>query len=186
MVLRTLIAAEESIPPQVNSFEVFGFDVFLDSDLTPWLIEVNASPAMACDHKVDQLVKHQMVEDTVRLVNPLPFDRRELLHALKARKSELDIAKKRPYANPSAMFKSHYEALASRKGELNAVLGKILKGNVPRPYGTMPDYVGNYIRLAPGTSMYKSAVKMRAKTLASRKAATGGVKRRKNVLIGRR
>ena len=186
VVLRTLIAAEESIPPQVNSFEVFGFDVFLDSDLTPWLIEVNASPAMACDHKVDQLVKHQMVEDTVRLVNPLPFDRRELLHALKARKSELDIAKKRPYANPSAMFKSHYEALASRKGELNAVLGKILKGNVPRPYGTMPDYVGNYIRLAPGTSMYKSAVKMRAKTLASRKAATGGVKRRKNVLIGRR
>ena len=115
VILKSLVAAEEAIPPQVNSFELFGYDILLDDTYKPWLIEVNASPAMACDNSLDKLVKNQLIEDTVRLVNPLPFDREILRSELMKRKEYLDVQKKRPYANPTAMFKNHQEALQARK-----------------------------------------------------------------------
>ena len=142
VILKSLVAAEEAIPPQVNSFELFGYDILLDDTYKPWLIEVNASPAMACDNSLDKLVKNQLIEDTVRLVNPLPFDREILRSELLKRKEYLDVQKKRPYANPTAMFKNHQEALHAKKTELNAMLSSILKGNVPRMYGEMPKHLG--------------------------------------------
>jgi hypothetical protein len=40
-----------------NCFEVFGFDVLLDDDLHPWILEVNFSPSLACDSPLDMRVK---------------------------------------------------------------------------------------------------------------------------------
>jgi hypothetical protein len=172
VVVKTLVAAEEAIPPQVNSFELFGYDILIDEDLKPWLIEVNASPAMACDFQVDKDVKYQLVEDTIRLVNPLSFDREALLEALKQKRDELVTNRLRPYANPTAMFKNHREAVDAKRSELDAVLSKVLQGQVPRRYGEMPEHMGQYKRLAPGTSLYNSAVKLRQKGIASRKQGT--------------
>ena len=41
---------QDVIPNCVNSFELFGFDVLVDEDLRPWLIEVNSSPSLARDN----------------------------------------------------------------------------------------------------------------------------------------
>lgn len=38
-----------------NCFEVYGFDFLLDKNLTPWLIEVNLSPA--CAERTDWLTE---------------------------------------------------------------------------------------------------------------------------------
>ncbi len=49
--------------------QVFGYDVLIDTNLKPWLIEVNASPSMGVDSEVDVRVKGQMIADTVNLVS---------------------------------------------------------------------------------------------------------------------
>ena len=131
-------------------------------------------------------MKNQLIEDTVRLVNPLPFDREILRSELMKRKEYLDVQKKRPYANPTAMFKNHQEALHAKKTELNAMLSSILKGNVPRMYGEMPKHLGKFERIAPGTKLYDNAVKLRRLGLAGRKAEMkkGGIKRFESTVSG--
>jgi D-alanine-D-alanine ligase-like ATP-grasp enzyme len=57
VVLKSLIAVEESIPYRANSFELFGFDVLIDQQLRPWLLEVNASPSMARENALDEQVR---------------------------------------------------------------------------------------------------------------------------------
>jgi len=42
-----------------STFEVYGFDLILDEQLRPWVIEVNLSPA--CNERTDWLTK--MVDD---------------------------------------------------------------------------------------------------------------------------
>ena len=70
VLVKTLLVANDAIPNQINSFELYGFDIMLDDKLKPWLIEVNASPSLACDFQVDIDVKHKLMQDTMRLVNP--------------------------------------------------------------------------------------------------------------------
>lgn len=41
-----------------NCFEMLGFDVMIDTDLKPWLLEVNLSPSLACDSPIDLKIKH--------------------------------------------------------------------------------------------------------------------------------
>lgn len=64
---------------QANCFELLGFDVMIDRQLKPWLIEVNSSPSLACETPVDMHVKGALVRDLLQLDDPLDFDRRALL-----------------------------------------------------------------------------------------------------------
>ena len=51
-----------------NCFELLGFDVLIDSNFGPWLIEVNLSPSLNTDSKLDFLIKSNLLRDLFNLV----------------------------------------------------------------------------------------------------------------------
>lgn len=71
---------------RTNCFEIFGFDVLIDSDLKPWLLEVNLSPSLATDSPLDHTIKTQLLTDSFNCTTLRRFDRRkESLNKLKYR-----------------------------------------------------------------------------------------------------
>ena len=69
-----------------NCFEVFGFDILLDSDLKPWLVEVNLSPSLSSDSPLDHSIKANLLTDTFNMVGIKRFDRKkESLNKIKYR-----------------------------------------------------------------------------------------------------
>lgn len=48
-----------------NCYELFGFDILIDSTLKPWLIEINGPPALSIDSDIDIKVKYPLVRDMV-------------------------------------------------------------------------------------------------------------------------
>uniref|UniRef100_A0A8C7PSI0 Tubulin--tyrosine ligase-like protein 5 n=1 Tax=Oncorhynchus mykiss TaxID=8022 RepID=A0A8C7PSI0_ONCMY len=50
------------------STELYGFDVLIDSNLKPWLLEVNLSPSLACDAPLDLKIKASMISDMFSIV----------------------------------------------------------------------------------------------------------------------
>ena len=62
---------------RLNCFEVFGFDILLDSDMKPWLVEVNLSPSLAPDSPLDLTIKGTLMTDTFNMVGLRRFDRKK-------------------------------------------------------------------------------------------------------------
>jgi hypothetical protein len=46
LVIWSLESAQDVIENRKNSHEIFGFDIMIDDELNPWLIEINSSPCM--------------------------------------------------------------------------------------------------------------------------------------------
>jgi hypothetical protein len=58
--------------PPSQCFELLGFDIMLDDELRPWLLEVNHSPSFATDSRLDQQLKHALLTDTIAALNQTP------------------------------------------------------------------------------------------------------------------
>ncbi|XP_034848003.1 probable tubulin polyglutamylase TTLL2 [Mirounga leonina] len=68
MVILTVLAIAPSVPFAANCFELFGFDILIDDNLKPWLLEVNFSPALSVDCSADVSVKRKLIHDTIELI----------------------------------------------------------------------------------------------------------------------
>jgi len=64
------------MPHKNNCFELLGYDVLIDQDLRPWLMEVNLSPSLATESPLDLKIKSQLFIDTMNLALVKKFDRR--------------------------------------------------------------------------------------------------------------
>jgi hypothetical protein len=49
----------------------------IDSDLKPWLIEINLSPSLACESPLDTTIKSNLIADTLSMVGVKRFDRKK-------------------------------------------------------------------------------------------------------------
>jgi tubulin polyglutamylase TTLL4 len=82
LCLKTMIAAESEITPQLHSsaqfrtncYELFGCDVILDSALQPHLLEVNVSPSLMGSSPLDKKIKGMVIADTLHIVGMYPHD----------------------------------------------------------------------------------------------------------------
>lgn len=80
IIRKTIIAAQPSLvhlyrssqPDDLENslcFEILGFDVMVDADHKPWLIEINHAPSFATESPLDLKVKQGLTEDTFKLLN---------------------------------------------------------------------------------------------------------------------
>ncbi|XP_058814235.1 tubulin monoglutamylase TTLL4-like isoform X4 [Topomyia yanbarensis] len=76
LVLRTILAGEGpihamsklNVASKYNCYELFGIDVLLDSELVPWLLEVNISPSLHSASTLDAHVKGPLVKALLNTV----------------------------------------------------------------------------------------------------------------------
>ncbi|XP_030855509.1 tubulin polyglutamylase TTLL5 isoform X2 [Strongylocentrotus purpuratus] len=74
-VNKTIICAELPVatackmflPYRGNCFELYGFDILVDANLKPWVLEVNLSPSLACEAPIDMKIKSNMCGDLFSL-----------------------------------------------------------------------------------------------------------------------
>ena len=52
-----------------HCFHILGFDVMLDEDLEPFLLEVNHTPSFATDTPLDKTIKKNLIKETLLLLN---------------------------------------------------------------------------------------------------------------------
>jgi len=57
-------------------FQILGFDVLLDKNLKPWLLEVNNSPSYNTDTPLDKQIKADLVRNTFKILGVSQSDRK--------------------------------------------------------------------------------------------------------------
>ena len=53
-----------------HCFEMYGFDILIENNLKPWLIEVNASPSLSTTTEADRKLKMGVMENVFQIVIP--------------------------------------------------------------------------------------------------------------------
>ena len=111
LIIKTLLCSENYIQANMkkngchrtNCYELFGFDVLIDSDLKPWLLEVNISPSMATDAPLDLMIKSTLCVDTFNLVGIKRFDRKnESMNEQAACRSISSVSSVSSFHSPSS------------------------------------------------------------------------------------
>ncbi|CAL4122313.1 unnamed protein product, partial [Meganyctiphanes norvegica] len=76
VIIKSLLAASYQmntatnmfVPHPKNCFELYGFDILIDNQLKPWVLEVNLSPSLNIDQPLDLKIKSAMLADLFSLV----------------------------------------------------------------------------------------------------------------------
>lgn len=97
LIIKTMIAVE----PKINSlvkrhvttksnpcYEVFGFDVMVDSKLKPWIIEVNVSPSLSSSSPLDKEIKGRLITQTFHMLGCTPYKRKEYRETVEQEKRD--------------------------------------------------------------------------------------------------
>lgn len=76
IIIKTILSVEgivsdftkEHFQDRSKCFELYGFDVMIEKDLKPWILEVNLLPSCAMTSKLDKTVKPNLIHNLFNLV----------------------------------------------------------------------------------------------------------------------
>ncbi|KAG6572829.1 putative tubulin polyglutamylase [Phytophthora cinnamomi] len=64
-----MLSVEKIIMNDKHCFELYGYDVMIDENLKPWLLEVNASPSLSANTSSDYQLKCGMLNDMLDIID---------------------------------------------------------------------------------------------------------------------
>jgi tubulin polyglutamylase TTLL1 len=71
MIILSLKAVQGVMINDRHCFECYGYDVIIDANLKPWLVEVNASPSLSATTRSDRQMKSTLINDVLDVAVPL-------------------------------------------------------------------------------------------------------------------
>ena len=137
IITKVFICCQNDIPYCPSTFEMFGFDVIIDSDLKCWLLEINSSPSLERSNVLDDEIKLPLVRDIMKIVSPVEVDKLALINVLER------VMKIKNNPNNKNVY------LYSPKIQLNIDLTNIFYGKKPRKYGEEPKDMGRFEMICP-------------------------------------
>lgn len=81
--MKTLMCVEPTIIKDLqknptsrnNCFELYGFDIIVDANLKPWVLEVNVMPSLSSSSPFDKRIKTMLICDVLTLVGIRGYDK---------------------------------------------------------------------------------------------------------------
>lgn len=85
-MIKTAISVEPILANNLNRaangrrlcFELYGFDIILDHNLKPWLLEVNVLPSLSCSAELDKRIKTSLMSDIFNCIGIIPYNKKQL------------------------------------------------------------------------------------------------------------
>jgi len=69
IVLKSLFAVQKVIVNDRHCFELYGYDILIDDELKPWLIEINSNPSLTASTNKDSEMKIKMLDDMLTILD---------------------------------------------------------------------------------------------------------------------
>mmetsp|Transcript_97887 Transcript_97887/g.218436 ORF Transcript_97887/g.218436 Transcript_97887/m.218436 type:complete len:523 (-) Transcript_97887:110-1678(-) len=69
IVIHSLLSVHKVMINDKHCFELYGFDILIDTDYKPWLLEVNASPSLTANTVSDYDMKFGMLDDVLTVLD---------------------------------------------------------------------------------------------------------------------
>ena len=78
--IKTLLSVETNVSSNLvrlgchaaQGYELYGFDILLDANLKPWLMEVNCAPSLSSSSPLDKRIKNELLTDTMHTIGIKP------------------------------------------------------------------------------------------------------------------